>query len=356
MLKSRGLIFCTLLLALALPALSLQPNNEYIPTGVDYWQTLSGGATAYDFSSDPIPAGFFCKSSKPFTGRVSFEGVPLRSEPAGILGTTDTIIERLDDAVFDHTGTAKIRIRGRALSLVGTEPLKTSCGRFKVTAELTENQPESPMVFHRVDKSGGTFDAQLRMQVRVNFTNLATGKALSLVRNVYLPTVDGIPYATGTVSQACIQVSSSFDASAITLADGKPLISRAANSGKVVISGTGTVRPHPGPFEPAEPTPVPVVTGCYCQNGVCLNTYSWHDPCATNPNCEQHWTHTPCQLGYNRPECANQAASFADQLRTLEERGILTEKPEVVLQKQLRSAEEVRRDQAARDRAERQQQ
>jgi hypothetical protein len=351
--KSRGLIFCTLLLALALPALSLERPNEYIPAGVDYWQTLSGGATAYDFSSDPIPAGFFCKNSRPFTGRVSFEGVPLQTAPAGILGTTDTVIERLDDAYFDHTGTAKVRIRGRALNLQGTEPLKTSCGRFKVTAELTENQPESPMVLHRRDESGGTFDAQLRLQVRVNFTNLANGKVSSVVRNVYLPTVDGINYATGTAAVRCQNVSA-IDATQVTLADGRPLISRPANSGKVVLQ---PVEPAPGPFEPApSPVPVPIVTGCYCQNGVCLYTYSWHDPCANNPNCELHWTHTPCQLGYDRPECDEQAASLADQLEAIAGRGFLTEKPEVVLQKQLRSAEEIKRDQAARDRAERQKQ
>src|SRR4029077_6678334 len=32
--------------------------------------TRADGKTFYDFANNPIPAGFFCKSSKPFNGRV----------------------------------------------------------------------------------------------------------------------------------------------------------------------------------------------------------------------------------------------------------------------------------------------
>jgi hypothetical protein len=172
----RGLFFCTLLLAVAaMPVLAAHPIDR-VPAGLDYWQTLSSGATMYDFSDNAIPAGFFCDGSKAFKGRVNFEGVPIHTEPANILGTTDTVIERLDDAVFDDSGTAHTRIRGRVLNLQATDLLSTSCGKFKVTANLTDNQPVSPMVFHSLNQYGGTFDAQLRLRVRINFTNVKTHK------------------------------------------------------------------------------------------------------------------------------------------------------------------------------------
>ena len=265
--RSRGLIFCTLLLVIAaIPAMAERPIDR-VPAGVDYRQTLSSGATAYDFSTNPIPAGFFCAGSAPFKGRVNFEGVPLHTEPAGILGTTDTIIERLSDAVFDDNGTARTLIRGRALNLRGTDTLKTSCGGFKVTANLTDNQPTSPMVFHSEHKYGGTFDAQLRLRVQVNFTNVRTGKKFSLTRDVYLPTVNNTPFAIGkTAQQACASTAEPIQPASIRLDDGKPVISRDRPAGPgTKYSGTATQtetvepvgerhsRGHGLPVQPAGP-------------------------------------------------------------------------------------------------------
>lgn len=353
--RSRGLIFCTLLLVIAaVPAMAERPIDR-VPAGVDYWQTLSSGATAYDFSTNPIPAGFFCAGSAPFKGRVNFEGVPLHTEPAGILGTTDTIIERLSDAVFDDHGTARTLIRGRALNLRATDTLKTSCGRFKVTANLTDNQPTSPMVFHSENKYGGTFDAQLRLRVRVNFTNIDTQKTFAIVRDVYLPTVNNTPFAVGkTAQRACLGTAEPIQPASIRLDDGKPVISHDRPAGvgaKQAGSATGT-----GTVEPVQPVgePTPVATGCQCNSqGQCAPIYSWHDPCAgeTYEKCEQHFTHDACYLGYTS-QCTTTATQqgYLDQLKVLYDRGYITEKPEVVLRKQLRSVDEIERDQAARDR------
>jgi hypothetical protein len=340
----RGLFFCVLLLAVvAMPVLADRPIDR-IPAGLDYWQTLGSGATMYDFSSSPLPAGFFCNGSAPFKGRVNFEGVPLHTQPEGILGTTDTVIERLDDAIFDDSGTAQTRIRARALSLRGTDILKTSCGRFKVTANLPANQPVGPMIFHSVDKMGGTFDAQLRLRVRMTFTNVATSKKFSVDRDVYLPTVRNTPFAVGKAAIACQQVDqAALAGSNITLEDGKPLSSRPAIDKTVTVGGISA--------EPAQP--VYVVTGCYCQNGVCLRTYSWHDPCAgeTYDKCEKHWTYTPCQLNYTS-QCTTSATqqNYLEQLKELHDRGFINESPETVLRKQLRSASQIEKDQAARER------
>ncbi|MEA2603739.1 MAG: hypothetical protein QOF89_4731 [Acidobacteriota bacterium] len=360
--RSRGLIVCILLLLAAVPALAVRPIDR-IPAGVDYWQTLSSGATAYSFANNPIPAGFFCGKSAPFRGRVFFEGVPLHSEPAGILGTTDTIIERLDNAAFDKNGDARTRIRGRALNLQGSAPIKTACGSFKVTANLTDDQPESTMVFHREHPFGGTFKAQLKLRVSINFTSLATGKTFSVARNVDLPTVNAVPFAMGSMAVQCASTTT-IAAEQVTLADGRPLITRAPGTpGKLAAAGEQPVERDPGTVEPA-PSPTPVATGCYCNPNPpynCMNTYAWHDPCANNPNCELHFTHTPCELGY-RSQCtatdtgATGSQSYLGQLQVLYDRGYLTDKPEVALQKQLRTAKQIEKDQAARDREMRQQQ
>jgi hypothetical protein len=331
------------MLLVALPVLAERPIDR-VPSGLDYWQTLSGGATAYSFASNPIPAGFFCAGSAAYTGNVSFEGVPVHTIPARILGTTDTIIERLDDAVFDAQGNGRTRIRGRSLNLVSTEPLKSSCGQYNVTANLTADQPDSPMVFHRTFAYGGTFDAQLKLRVNINFTNVASGRVFSVVRDVYLPTVNSTPFAMGAVATAC---ATPVDAAAVTFADGRPLFSnpRPARSEKALATADATA----------------VATGCLCNTSApyqCQPVYSWHNPCATpGYDCEKHFTNTPCQMGY-RDQCVAQPVqqTYLDQLQTLYDRGYLQEKPETVLQKQLRSADQIERDQAARERQSRRQQ
>ena len=110
--------------------------DPMIGRGIDIFTTPADGKTHYDFFRSPIPAGFFCKSSKPFSGRIAFKGLPLATEVPGELGTADTVVERLDDAVFDASGHATTRLRFRALSLVSIAPLKTSCGAFHAYVSL----------------------------------------------------------------------------------------------------------------------------------------------------------------------------------------------------------------------------
>jgi hypothetical protein len=326
----------------ALPAVAEKPVDR-VPAGVDYWQTLSFGATAYSFEKEPLPAGFLCAGSAPFKGVVEFEGVPLRTEPAGILGTTDTVIERLDDAVFDRRGIAKSRLRARALSIQSTTPVKTPCGDFKVSAGLAENQPVTSITFRRDNKFGGIFNADLRLRIRIDFANLQSGKISSVEREVYLPTVGDAPFACGKAAQvACAQQFEPNTLAGIRLAsDGGPLMSERPEG---IFGKTATAEPSPAP--------APCVTGCKCnRQGQCMPTYCWHDPCATAPyDCELHFTHTPCQLGYEQ-FCDDDEvqANYLEQLRVLQERGLIHEAPETVLQKQMRTAAEVERDQAAKD-------
>lgn len=140
-----------------------------IKPGIDVFTTVGGGLTYYDFSKNPVPAGFFCDSSSTFTGRVALKGLPIETGIPGQLRTTDTIIERLDEAAFDAHGVAETRIRFRALSMVSIAPIKTSCGAFHVYVTLDGKQPVTKMRIDRSQDDGGSFRAPLAAKVRLSF-------------------------------------------------------------------------------------------------------------------------------------------------------------------------------------------
>lgn len=147
----------------------LASADPAIKPGIDVFTTVGGGSTYYDFSKNPIPAGFFCDSSSTFTGRVALTGLPLETSNPGQLRNTDTIVERLDEAVFDANGVAETRIRFRALSMVSIAPIKTSCGAYHVYITLDGKQPVTKMQIHRNQVGGGSFRAPLAANVRLSF-------------------------------------------------------------------------------------------------------------------------------------------------------------------------------------------
>lgn len=143
--------------------------DTMIKRGIDVFTTLADGKTFYDFAQNPIPAGFFCKDSEAFTGRIAFKGMPLTTGVPGQLKSSDTVVERLDDAVFNAEGTATTRLQFRALSLVSIAPIKTACGAFHVYVSLAGKQRVTRMVIHRTQGGGGNFVAPLAVDVRLTF-------------------------------------------------------------------------------------------------------------------------------------------------------------------------------------------
>ena len=165
---ARNLGWGAALLALAcLPALA---EENVISKGIDVWTTPDDGFTFSNFELEPIPAGFFCEGSQPFTGKIVFRGVPIHTLPKGVLGDADTVIERLDDAAFGEGGQAFTRVRFAALQLEGVEPVETDCGLFHVTVALKGEQPITSMRITRLDKSGGIMDTVLAGEVNLTFT------------------------------------------------------------------------------------------------------------------------------------------------------------------------------------------
>jgi hypothetical protein len=199
----RKVVLAALVLAF-LVGLSPLAADPVITRGIDVFTTTDSGTTYYSFADNPIPAGFFCKRSKPFAGRVSFKGLPL--EAVGSLRGSDTIIERLDDAQFDANGTAVTRIRVRALSLVSVAPLKTACGAFHVYVSLAGEQRMTTMRIVRTEAGGGSFYAPLAIDAKLTFIPVRqvkgrTIRPLELTASINLPS-DAMPWSFSGPPQA----------------------------------------------------------------------------------------------------------------------------------------------------------
>ena len=177
--------------------------DRVIQNGIDVWATSDDGSTFVNFAKTPIPAGFFCPGSAPFTGKVAFKGEPLVTGTPGALGATDTIVQRLDDAAFNKKGVAVTRIQARALSLKSLAPIETECGQFNVTASLDSGvQPITRMVITRENEKGGRFSAPLSLNVKVRFEPVGRvgGESLEIPVEVRFAASRNVPWQTKTAA------------------------------------------------------------------------------------------------------------------------------------------------------------
>jgi hypothetical protein len=119
------------------------------------------------------------------------------------LGGTDTIVQRLDDAVFDKRGVAVTRTQVRALSLKSVAPIQTSCGQFDATVRLDGGvQPITQMIIHRENDQGGTFSGPLSLNVKVSFKPVgrASGEALEIPLAVRFPATLQYPWRSKSIA------------------------------------------------------------------------------------------------------------------------------------------------------------
>jgi hypothetical protein len=156
-----------LLVLSAIPAVAAGP---VVRAGIDPWITIAEG-TRVDFKHNPLPAGFFCTSSPAFTGKIWMRGVPLAADNPQF-ARFDTIVERLDDAVFDSRGVAHTRFQVRALQLEGIRTFKNRCGEYHVQVTLDGEQPITKMRILRQNDQGGRFILTVKMNTKVIFTRV----------------------------------------------------------------------------------------------------------------------------------------------------------------------------------------
>jgi hypothetical protein len=151
---------------LAVPVLAA---DRGITNGIDLWKTPGDGTTFADFSKQSIPAGFFCNKSEAFTGKIVFRGVPIATANPGALGTTDTIVQRLDNAAFNKRGVATTRIQVRAMQFESVAPIQTACGLFNAYVKLDGDQPVTTMRIVRDNEKGGRFYAPISVDIKMTF-------------------------------------------------------------------------------------------------------------------------------------------------------------------------------------------
>lgn len=194
-------ITITLAVALVLGIAALAAAAQPVERGVDLFTTPAGGSF-YDFSANPIPAGFFCDDSPAFDGRINLRGLPLVTRVPGQLRGADTVVERLDDAVFNAQGVAHTRVQVRALSLVGTEPVVTPCGSFQVYVTAAGKQNQTTMEIVRTAENGGVFRAPVDVLGRMTFVPIENrfGRPLVLEGSFSFPAGD-VPWSYSAGSE-----------------------------------------------------------------------------------------------------------------------------------------------------------
>jgi hypothetical protein len=171
------------IVAVCVLAASPASAQTVIRRGIDVFQTPNNPPTGVDFSTDPIPAGFFCSGSDPFTGFLQLTSVPVPTVPAGVLNGADTVIERLDDVNLFFGSSGITRVVVRALRLTGNGVFTIVCGNGQVTewrvdACLCGNQPISELRLTLNSCGCGVANGSLRLNVCLRFTNLATNEVI----------------------------------------------------------------------------------------------------------------------------------------------------------------------------------
>ncbi len=159
-----------------------------VTAGDDAWRTGGDDGTGWSFGDPlsqfpldpppPIPADFFGPGSDPFEGTITLVGVPVCSEPAGALESTDTIVRRTTDSGDLDVGPQFVEIQVVALSLVSTGPITVTYNGgqdpelWDVEVRLSDTvpQPTGTMVITKTHEDGGLYESTFGIFPRFVFT------------------------------------------------------------------------------------------------------------------------------------------------------------------------------------------
>jgi hypothetical protein len=189
------LLFAAIVLVAAVPALA----QDVIPAGTDSWRTAGDGSSYTDLS---LPAGFLDKGCAAFQGRVILAGVPIEAQPKDAYSGGDTLVERLQDAVFDANGVAQVKIIVRGLHFQGANTLKTDCGEWSADVGLAAQQSATVMTIVREDANGGYFQAPISVDTVWTFTRAADGAVRTLTTSNVLTSDEKSPWQAGTCTKS----------------------------------------------------------------------------------------------------------------------------------------------------------
>lgn len=188
------------LLGLLLVGLAALPAAaQTIPPGPDYWVTPDNSRTFFTFPDGDVEALCGAPSSTTWNHRVNLKGVPV----SAVTADYDTVVQRLDNAVFDTTGHAQTRIVVKALSFASAAPQGTPCGTLNWTVGLAGTQSHTIMRLRRTSAQGGFFSADISVRVEFRAYNASTNAYVgSLFYSMILPDPqNGTPWSFGTSGQ-----------------------------------------------------------------------------------------------------------------------------------------------------------
>ncbi len=315
---------CIALVALLMaPALAGSPSSrdddranlvhpgDVIYSGIDLWVTADDGMTYSSFLENPIPAGFFCEGSEPFSGIMTLKGGGLGTVPAGILGEADTIIHRMDDAVFDKDGVAMTRVKFLALSLLSAQPLQTECGQFQAAIRLKGEQPVTSMRIERTEPNGGLFSATLSVNAKVIFTPLQGSESsrLELEQNIRFAPNQSVWARQGGASARAVQhyarVDVDGDGHAETVIPGHSNFRPGymvkdgglARATFQEISQAVAVRLCPATIAPINQPTMTCPAGCHCSQWASFDDNNVNEDCLQTRKC----IHCHCPWGWIVP-------------------------------------------------------
>jgi hypothetical protein len=181
----------------AVPALA--QDRDVIPRGTDSWKTAGDGSSYTDLN---LPAGFLDKDCPAFKGRVVLAGVPVETVPADAYNGGDTLVERLEDAVFDAKGVAQVKIVVRGLHFKGADSLKTDCGEWSADVGLAKEQSPTVMTIVREDAHGGYFTAPISVDTVWTFTRSSDGAVRTLGTSNILTSDEKSPWSSDTCTKS----------------------------------------------------------------------------------------------------------------------------------------------------------
>ena len=182
--------FCALLLAslAVLPATA----QQIIPPGDDFWVTFPDGQTVFTFPEGDVESLCGLAPVSGWSPTVTLKGIPAAGSDY------DTVVQRMDTAVFDAAGNAQTRIVLRHLAFASIHELATPCGVLHWRVRNFGPQAVTMMRLRRLTPMGGIFSADIAVNVEFQAFDPSDTYVGSLFYNFVLPDPqNGTPWSFG---------------------------------------------------------------------------------------------------------------------------------------------------------------
>jgi hypothetical protein len=184
---------CALLASLAALHAAAPPA---IPPGPDFWVTRADNQTAFGFPEGDVESLCGLGPVADWDRKVVLKGSPAEGSDY------DTVVQRIDNAVFDTAGNAQTRIVLKQLAFASVNVHDTPCGALNWRVKNFGNQAVTMMKLRRLTPKGGIFSADIAVNVEFQAFDPNNTYVGSLFYNFVLPDPqNGTPWSFGTTGQ-----------------------------------------------------------------------------------------------------------------------------------------------------------